>query len=217
MSANGYRHLQYKVSDVNEFDIGPVTNTDTTGPIAIAENAGRGTYTGITVLAVDADVTGSVSGYSVSDNRFEVDDDGRVTVAAGAQFDAETEGGISITVTATSTDGLTSEASFRIDVTDVDEFAVGPITDSDSTENTFGAAGGYTGITVAAIDEDMTATVTYSVSDDRFEVDANDRLRAKAGTVFDPAESEIEITITATSSDGSTSTAIFLLDAEDIA
>ncbi len=58
-----------------------------------------------------------------------------VRVAEGASFDAESEGSIDIIVTATSTDGSTSEETFTIAVSDVNEVAVSAVTDIDATAN----------------------------------------------------------------------------------
>ncbi len=60
---------------------------------------------------------------------------GEVSVAAGASFDRETESAITIGVTATSQDGSSSTQSFAIAVTDVDEFDVTPISDTNAAAN----------------------------------------------------------------------------------
>ena len=52
---------------------------------------------GITALATDPDITDTVS-YSVDDARFTIDPAGVVRVAAGASFDAETEGTINLSL-----------------------------------------------------------------------------------------------------------------------
>ncbi|MTI07788.1 hypothetical protein E1180_19985 [Roseibium denhamense] len=54
----------------------------------IAEDASAGTQVGVTALATDSDITDSVA-YAVDDGRFTVDENGVVTVADGASFDAE--------------------------------------------------------------------------------------------------------------------------------
>ena len=105
------------VTDVNESPVGVVTDEDTAAN-TLAEDAGVGTLVGITALATDPDVGDTVS-YGVNDARFSIDGGGVVTVAAGASFDAETEGTINLTVTATSTDLSTSNAVFPIAVTAV--------------------------------------------------------------------------------------------------
>ncbi|MBO6894941.1 MAG: VCBS repeat-containing protein, partial [Roseibium sp.] len=107
------------VSDVDEADVSAVTDTDSSAN-TIAENAGEGASTGVTVSATDSDITDSVT-YTVDDARFEVAADGTVTVAAGASFDYESEPTVSLTVTATSTDGSTSQETFSISVSDIAE------------------------------------------------------------------------------------------------
>ncbi|MEM1048594.1 MAG: cadherin domain-containing protein, partial [Pseudomonadota bacterium] len=206
------------VSDIDEFDVGAVTDTDGAAN-TIAENATAGTAVGVTALASDADVTDTV-GYSVDDNRFTVDANGVVRVAAGASFDAETEGSIDIVVTATSTDGSTSQKTFTVAVSDIDEFDVGAVTDSDGAANTIAenaSAGTTVGVTALATDADVTDTVGYSVDDNRFTVDANGVVRVVSGASFDAeTEGSIDIVVTATSTDGSTSQETFTIAVSDI-
>ncbi|WP_460088502.1 cadherin repeat domain-containing protein, partial [Roseibium sp. LAB1] len=178
-----------------------------------------GTQVGVTALATDADATDTVS-YSVDDARFTVDENGVVRVADGASFDAETEGSIDITVTATSTDGSTSEETFTISVSDVNESAVSAVTDTDSAANTIAedaAAGIQVGVTALATDADATDTVSYSVDDARFTVDENGVVRVADGASFDAeTEGSIDITVTATSTDGSTSEETFTIAVSDV-
>ncbi|MBO6929976.1 MAG: cadherin repeat domain-containing protein, partial [Roseibium sp.] len=58
------------VTDVDEADVSAVTDTDGSAN-TIAENAGEGASTGVTVSATDSDITDSVT-YTVDDARFEV-------------------------------------------------------------------------------------------------------------------------------------------------
>ncbi|MEW4459349.1 cadherin domain-containing protein [Roseibium algicola] len=206
------------VSDVDEYDVTAVTDTDSSAN-TIAEDASAGTQVGVTALATDADATDTVS-YSVNDARFTIDENGVVRVAAGASFDAETEGSIDITVTATSTDGSTSEETFTISVSDVDEYDVTAVTDTDTSANTIAedaAAGTQVGVTAFAEDKDITDTVSYSVDDARFTVDENGVVRVAAGASFDAeTEGSIDITVTATSTDGSTSEETFTISVSDV-
>ncbi|WP_425089387.1 cadherin-like domain-containing protein [Stappia sp.] len=206
------------VADVNESAVSPVTDTDATAN-ALAEDATAGTTIGIVASATDADVTDSVS-YSVDDARFTVDPDGTVRVADGASFDAETEGSINVTVTATSTDGSTSSETFTVDVTDVNESAVSPVTDTDATANTLAedASGGTAiGIVASATDADVTDSVSYSVDDPRFTVDPDGTVRVADGASFDAeTEGTVSLTVTATSTDGSTSSETFTVDVTDV-
>ncbi|MBN9670495.1 beta strand repeat-containing protein [Roseibium aggregatum] len=206
------------VSDVNESVVSAVSDTDATDN-TIAEDASSGTTVGITALATDADVTDTVS-YTVDDNRFSVDANGVVTVADGASFDAETEGSIDVTVTATSSDGSTSQETFTISVSDVNESAVSSVSDTDATDNTIAedaSSGTTVGITALATDADVTDTVSYTIDDNRFTVDANGVVTVADGAIFDAeTEGSIDVTVTATSSDGSTSQETFTISVSDV-
>ncbi|WP_284379868.1 cadherin-like domain-containing protein, partial [Litoribrevibacter albus] len=208
-----------QVSDVDEFDVSAVTDTDS-ATNTIAENAAAGTQVGITASAADNDATDTVS-YTVNDDRFVIDANGVVTVADGASFDAETEGSIQLTVTATSTDGSQSHETFTIQVSDVDEFDVSAVTDTNSTANTIAenvTAGTQVGITASATDNDATNnTVTYAVDDTRFEIDANGVVTVADGASFDAeTEGAINLTITATSTDGSSSNETFSITVSNV-
>ncbi len=178
-----------------------------------------GTQVGVTALATDADATDTVS-YSINDTRFTVDDNGVVRVADGASFDAETEGSIDIIVTATSTDGSTSEETFTISVSDVDEYDVTAVTDTDASANTIAedaVAGTQVGVTAFAEDKDISDTVSYTVNDARFTVDENGVVRVADGASFDAeTEGSIDIIVTATSTDGSTSEETFTISVSDV-
>ncbi|WP_349358517.1 cadherin domain-containing protein [Stappia sp.] len=206
------------VTDVDEADVGPVTDTDAAAN-TLAEDASAGTAIGLVASATDADITDTVS-YSVDDARFTVDPDGTVRVADGASFDAETEGSISLTVTATSTDGSTASETFTVQVTDVDEVDVGPVTDTDGSANTLAedaSAGSTVGIVASATDADVTDTVSYSVDDPRFTVDPDGTIRVTDGASFDAeTEGSISLTVTATSTDGSTSSETFTINVTDV-
>ncbi|ASP32760.1 S-layer family protein [Labrenzia sp. VG12] len=206
------------VSDVDESDVSAVTDTDASDN-TIAEDATAGTTVGVTAFATDADVTDSVS-YTVDDARFAVDENGVVTVADGASFDAETEGSIDVTVIATSTDGSTSTETFTVAVSDVDESDVSAVTDTDASDNTIAedaTAGTQVGVTAFATDADITDSVSYTVDDARFAVDENGVVTVADGASFDAeTEGSIDVTVTATSTDGSTSTETFTIAVSDV-
>ncbi|MEP3429334.1 MAG: hypothetical protein ABJN98_11675, partial [Roseibium sp.] len=208
------------VSDVNESDVSAVTDTDGSAN-TIAEDASGGASAGIQVSATDTDASDSIT-YSVDDARFEVAADGTVTVASGASFDAETEASIDIVVTATSTDGSTSNETFTVNVSDVNESDVSAVTDTDATGNNVdenAAAGTNIGITASASDSDVSDSVTYSVDDNRFEVAADGTVTVASGANldFEDGSQQISFTVTATSSDGSTSDETFSVNVGDIA
>ena len=140
-------------------------------------------------------------------------------------LDFETTTSHSITVLATSSDGSTSSQSFTVNVTDVNEFPVGAVTDTNATVNQVAenaANGTLVGITAHAVDADGTNnTVTYSLSQDaggRFAIDASTGVvRVLNGALLDrEAAASHTITVLATSSDGSTSTQSFTIDLLDV-
>ncbi|MDX8520145.1 metallophosphoesterase, partial [Mesorhizobium dulcispinae] len=75
------------------------------------------------------------------------------------------------------------------------------------------AAGDPTGITASATDPDAGSTVTYSLGDARFAVDASTGVitRSANGTLDFETQPSINLTVTATSSDGSTANQTFTL------
>ena len=149
--------------------MGPVTDSNAAAN-TVAEDAVNGTVVGITALATDADGTDTVT-YSLSDDAgglFTIDANTGVITVANA-LDYETATSHSVTVLATSSDTSTSSQAFTINVTDINESAVGPVTDSNAAANTVSEAavnGTLVGITALATDADGTDTVTYSLSDD---------------------------------------------------
>ncbi|WP_299470526.1 cadherin domain-containing protein [uncultured Roseibium sp.] len=206
------------VSDVNETAVSAVSDEDAAAN-QISEDATAGTAVGVTASAADADVSDSVT-YSADDNRFEVDADGIVTVASGATFDAETEQSIDVEVTAQSTDGSISTQTFTINVSDVNETAVSAVSDTDSTANQISedaTAGTAVGITASAADADVSDSVTYTVDDNRFEVDADGIVTVASGAVFDTeTEQSIDVEVTAQSTDGSTSAQTFTVQVGNV-
>ena len=80
---------------------------------------------------------------------------GVITVANA--LDYETATSHRVTVLATSSDTSTSSQAFTINVTDINEFAVGPVTDSNAAANTVAEdaiVGTTVGITALATDAD---------------------------------------------------------------
>ena len=89
------------VNDVDEFDVGTVTDADATVD-AVNENAVNGTTVGITASASDADATSNAITYSLDDNaggRFAIHASTGVVTVAGA-IDRETAASYNITVRA---------------------------------------------------------------------------------------------------------------------
>ncbi|MFO1209996.1 MAG: hypothetical protein U1E40_12360 [Amaricoccus sp.] len=195
--------------------VGPVADTDAAAN-TVLENAAAGTVVGVTVHAADPNAADTVS-YTVSDGRFHVDANGVVTVAAGAAFDAETEATITLHVTANSTDGSSSAADFVVQVGDVNEYATGPVSDTDAAVNSVlatAANGTAVGITAFAQDLDHTTnTITYSLDDasGAFGIDAatGKVTVADAGKLTAGGHA---ITVHATSADASSSAQTFTVN-----
>jgi hypothetical protein len=213
------------VTDVDEFNIGAISDTDVTAD-SVAENAANGTVVGITALASDADATTNVITYSLDDDaggRFAIGAaTGVVTIADGSLLDREAAASHSITVRATSADGSSSTQAFSIALTDVNEFAVGAIADTDALAN--GAAenspaGTPVGITAFASDADATTNaVAYSLDDDaggRFAVDAATGVVRVAGVLDYEVAVSHNIIARATSADGSFSTQTLTVNVSD--
>jgi hypothetical protein len=184
-------------------DANPTTNQ-------IAELAAAGTAVGITASATDPDA-GSTVAYTIDDSRFAIGaSSGVITRSATGTLDFETQSSINLTVTATSSDGSTANQSFTIGVLNSPEpvaFKTPP--DADAAVNQIGqnaAAGTAVGITASAGDPDIGSTVTYSLDDPRFAINASTGVitRSGTGTLNATSEPSVNLHVTATSSDGST-------------
>jgi parallel beta-helix repeat protein len=197
-------------------------------PDAVAENSAEGALVGITANAADADV-GDVVTYTLDDSaggRFAIHPvTGVVTVAGGTLLNREAEASHAITVRASSTDGSTSTRSFTINVNDVDEFNVGPITDSNGGANAVdenAVNGTLVGISATASDGDATTNaINYSLDDNaggRFAIDSVTGIVTVANGLILNRESASShsITIRATSADGSSSTQGIVITVNDV-
>jgi len=176
----------------------------------IVELAATGAPTGITASATDPDA-GSTVTYSLNDSRFAIDTgSGVITRSATGTLDFETQSSINLTVTATSSDGSTANQAFTLAVLNSPEpVAFNPSPDANPAVNQIAeldAAGTATGITASATDPDAGSTITYSLNDARFAIDASTGVitRSGTGTLNATSEPSVNLHVTATSSDGST-------------
>ncbi|MCP3856950.1 MAG: hypothetical protein GY698_19815, partial [Actinomycetia bacterium] len=210
------------VTDINEDVVGPVTDSNVAAN-TVAEDAINGTVVGITALATDPDGTDSVT-YTLSDDAgglFTIDTNTGVITVANA-LDYETATSHSVTVLATSSDTSTSSQAFTINVTDINEDVVGPVTDSNVAVNTVAEDainGTVVEITALATDPDGTDTVTYSLSDDAgglFTIDTNTGIITVANALDYETATSHSVTVLATSSDSSTSSQAFTINVTDI-
>lgn len=149
-----------------------MTDLSLTGA-SIAENAANGAAIGI----VDDDDPATVLSFVLIDDaggRFVIDaGTGAVTVANGALLDFETATSHDVIVRATDQNGATIDKVFTLDVTDVNEAPTGATLAGGSVaENS--ANGSVVG-TVAGVDPDAGAVLSYALTDDaggRFAIDA---------------------------------------------
>ena len=219
------RTFTITIGDVDEFDV--TAPTDSNGSAnAVNENAANGTVVGVTAAASDADATTNTIDYSLTDDaggRFAIHaTTGVVTVANGSLLDREAAASHDITVRATSADGSTADTTFTVNLTDVDEFDTGAVTDSNAAANTVAENAGVgtaVGLTGLASDPDATATISYSLDDDasgRFAIHATTGVvTVNAALDYETATSH-SVTIRATSSDGSFSTQSFSIVVTDV-
>ncbi|MEM1386427.1 MAG: tandem-95 repeat protein [Pseudomonadota bacterium] len=203
--------------------VGALSDADP-APNVLPENAAFGDGLGLTLSATDPDSGDTVS-YSLSDARFQVNPLGVVTVAPEAAFDHETEAEITLEATARSSDGSSSVQSFTVNVADVNEFDVGPLSDADAADNTVAEDapdGTPVGITGFAEDADGTTNgITYTLDDDaggRFAIDPSTGVvRVANATLIDfEAATSHTITVQAQSEDGSSATGNFDIAVTDL-
>ena len=213
------------IGDVDEFDVGAVTDADATAN-AVDENATVGTAVGITASASDADATNNTITYTLQNDdggRFAIDaNTGVVTVNTG--LDRETLGpSRTITVRATSADGSFTDQGFTITINDLDEFDVGAVTDVDAAANSVAEdaiVGTTVGITASASDADATNNnITYTLDDDAGGLFAIDSITGvvtvNAALDYETATSH-NVTVRATSADGSFATQSFTINVTDV-
>ncbi|MEO5759986.1 MAG: metallophosphoesterase, partial [Mesorhizobium sp.] len=152
----------------------------------------------------------------LNDARFAINaSTGVITRSATGTLDFETQASINLTVTATSSDGSTANQIFTLGALDSPEpvaFNLSP--DANPAVNQIAqnaAAGTAIGITAAAADPDAGSTVTYSISDTRFAINASTGVitRSSTGTLNATSEPSVTFNVTATSSDGSTDSHAF--------
>ncbi|MCP3953472.1 MAG: cadherin repeat domain-containing protein, partial [Desulfobacterales bacterium] len=212
------QNISVTVTDVDEFDVGAVTDSNAAAN-TVTEDTIVGSTVWITALATDPDGTDTVT-YSLSDDAgglFTIDTNTGVITVANA-LDYETATSHSVTVLATSSDSSTSSQAFTINVTDINEDVVGPVTDSNVAANSVAEDainGTVVGITALATDPDGTDTVTYSLSDDAgglFTIDTNTGVITVANALDYETATSHSVTVLATSSDTSTSSQAFTIN-----
>ncbi len=149
-----------------------------------------------------------------------------VTVAGA--INREVAASYNIIVRATSSDTSFSTQSFTIAITDVNEFSVGSVSDTNASANSVvenATIGTTVGITASASDGDATNSgITYSLQNSdggRFTIDANTGVVTVAGAINRETDgASRSITVRALSQDGSFTDQIFsisIVDANEFA
>ena len=211
------------IIDVNEHPVGPVTDADAADN-ALPENASASSRTGIILSATDEDGSAVIT-YALSDSNgglFAVgEDSGRVTLQGSLDYEQSTRH--TIIARAMSSDGSDpSTAAFTIAVADVNEFAVGALSDSDPAADALpenAAASSGAGITLSATDGDGSAVVAYALSDSSdglFLADTNTGVVTLRGELDYERSTQHTIIGRAMSDDGSSSTAAFTVAVMDV-
>ncbi|MEM9342077.1 MAG: PA14 domain-containing protein [Pseudomonadota bacterium] len=171
------------------------------GELGVLESA-EGSVVG-TLSVVDPD-EGETHTFTVSDDRFEVVG-GEVRLKPGVSLDHEEAASITLEVTATDSGGLSLTESFEVTVADVNEAPEQIALDSQTViASEDGAVVGR----IKAVDPDAGDALTFSVSDDRFEV-VEGELRVKPGSEMSADDAALKLSVTATDSGGLSVTETF--------
>ncbi|WP_088891945.1 VCBS domain-containing protein [Leptolyngbya ohadii] len=177
----------------------------------VAENA-PGAVIGA-VAVTDSDSTTFT--YTVSDDRFEVVG-GQLKLKDGRSLDFEVGATIPIDITVidSGTPVRQLSRSFVLDVTNVNE-APTTITLANNrvAEDTPGAIVGL----LTATDPDTGDTVSFSVTDSRFEIDAANNLKLKSGISLNAEDpTPVQVTVVATDRGGLTQSQIFTIQVTNV-
>ncbi|GAB5495479.1 MAG: hypothetical protein Phyf2KO_05590 [Phycisphaerales bacterium] len=202
--------LTITVGDVNETP----TDLSFTGG-AVAENAPAGTQVAsVSVTDVDANDTHTYELVGDADGRFEIDAEGNITVAEGADLNHEAAGSHEVTVRVTDSGGETIEESLTITIDDVNEAPTSILLDGASvSEGVPGAVVGQLGV----IDADADDGAGFAVSDSRFEVTPEGVLKLRDGVSLDHESADvIEIEIIGSDSAGNTVDGVFAIQVSDV-
>lgn len=187
---------------------------------SVAEDASANASVG-TVVGSDAD-SDTLQNWAITDGNsagvFAIDSSsGALTISDPTNLDYETTSSYVLTVTTSDGTATSAPETVTVSVTDVDEFDVGPLNDTDPSpdgvvENR--PIGTGVGLTVSANDQDGSDSVSYSLDDDaggRFAIDADTGVVTTAAVLDHALASSHVITVRGTSTDGSIATASFTI------
>ncbi len=165
--------------------VSELSDSDTTGN-SVSENAEIGREVGITALATDTDDLDVVTYELTGTELFAIDSSSGVVTTAET-LDFETNSSHTIQITARSTDGTTSNASFTITVLDDIDPEIGNFSDIDTEANAVSesaAIGTPVGITAQAELNGGEGTLRYSLNDNSlFNIDETTGVVTTAATL----------------------------------
>ncbi len=227
---NGGTDTQTIVVSVTDDNDTPVITSDGGG--ATANLVAPENQTAVTTVT-GADEDGDGVMYSITGGAdqglFNLTTGGVLTFAAAPDRempgDANADGIYVVEVTASDGLGGTGVQTISVTVSDIDEFDVGSLMDSNVADNEIAenASNGDTvGVTALASDDDATNnTITYSLDDNsggRFTIDSSTGVVTVAdNTLLDrTTDASHDITVRATSSDGSFNTAVMTIIVNDV-
>ncbi|MBO7082167.1 MAG: cadherin domain-containing protein, partial [Neisseriaceae bacterium] len=200
--------VKINVQDVNEQPDLSVGKNE----VSIKENVQGATIT--TVSFKDPD--GDKAQYEISDNRFEIVS-GSLKLKAGQSLDYEKEKTVTVKITAKDGKGLEDVETVKINVQDdaSDNPNHPPVLSLGKTEVSIDEnIQGATITTVQATDEDGDK-ISYSVSDNRFEV-VSGNLKLKAGQFLNyEKEPSVSVKITATDTHGASASKTVKINVKD--
>ncbi|NLY03167.1 MAG: hypothetical protein GXY83_44530, partial [Rhodopirellula sp.] len=222
--------LSILINDLNEAPIVALQNTTTLLP----EGSDTSSRIHVADIVVTDDALGTnaliLAGADAA--RFEIDPASGaggfmagLYLKAGEVLDYEAQTQLDVTVQVNDADlapDPNDAAVLSIGVTDVEETAVGPVSDSNEATNTVAedaAIGATVGLTALAIDADPFDTVSYSLTNNAgglFAIDAATGVVTVAGALDAETAMSHTITVLATSSDSSVSTADFTIAVMDV-
>ncbi|MGI9324644.1 MAG: cadherin domain-containing protein [Pseudomonadales bacterium] len=200
-------------------------------PVFTSANAFNVSENSVAVGTVTTtDVDGGAPQYTLvgaaDDGLFNIDiNTGALSFNAAADFESPADGGgdniYNITVQVDDGAGGVVTQNIAITVTNVDEFDVSAILDSDAAADTVSESssiGDTVGITASATDADTPDTVTYTLDDDAsglFAIDLNSGVVTVNSALDYETATSHNITVRATSTDGSFSTVIYNIGVSD--
>ncbi|MGH6649416.1 DUF4347 domain-containing protein, partial [Aquabacterium sp.] len=233
MVSDGYltdtQSLAITVTDLND---NPPVITSNGGGSSASINVAENSTAVATVVATDADA-GSTFTYSISGGsdsaKFSINaSTGVLTFLVAPNHENPTDTGANnvYDVIVRVSDGVNADTqALAITVTDVDEFDVGAVSDTNAAANSVAenaTNGTVVGITANATDADGTTnTITYSLSDNaggRFAINASTGVVTVAnGSLLNyEAATSHAITVVATSADGSSSNQAMTINLADV-